>query len=256
MNRKTTYRISAVRWTLLVFLLLPLMSYIQKKDITLFLVADSTVADKPYTGGNPEKGWGQVFPLYLQEGIKVENHAVNGRSTKSFRDEGRWDKVLSNVKKGDYVLIEFGHNDQKSEDPKRYAAPETDYRKNLERYIAETRAKGAIPVLATPIVRRKFENGQLIDTHGKYPEVVRAVAAAQRVPLLDLEERTRELVQRYGEEKSKALFLHLEPGEYESLPQGREDDTHLSAYGAFRVSDLVAEEMQQHLPEVAKYLKK
>lgn len=237
--------------------LLPLLGMVQKqKGFTIFLVGDSTVADKPYANGNPEKGWGQVFPLYLQEGVTVENHAVNGRSTKSFRDEGRWDKVLQKLQKGDYVIIEFGHNDQKSEDPKRYAAPETDYRRNLERYIAEARAKGARPVLATPIVRRKFENGQLIDTHGKYPDVVREVAAAHNVPLLDLEKRTRELVQTYGEEKSKALFLHLGPNEYASLPEGRTDDTHLSAYGAFRVSDLVAEEMQKNLPEVAKLLKK
>lgn len=237
--------------------LLPLLGMVQKqKGFTIFLVGDSTVADKPYANGNPEKGWGQVFPLYLQEGVTVENHAVNGRSTKSFRDEGRWDKVLQKLQKGDYVVIEFGHNDQKSEDPKRYAAPETDYRRNLERYIAEARAKGARPVLATPIVRRKFENGQLIDTHGKYPDVVREVAAAQNVPLLDLEKRTRELVQTYGEEKSKALFLHLGPNEYASLPNGRTDDTHLSAYGAFRVSDLVAEEVQKNLPEVAKLLKK
>ncbi|MCC9137252.1 rhamnogalacturonan acetylesterase [Pontibacter silvestris] len=242
--------------SIVVLLLLPLMSYIQKKDITIFLIGDSTMADKPYANGNPEKGWGQVFPLYFTEGVKVQNHAVNGRSTKSFRDEGRWETVLKQLKKGDYVIIEFGHNDEKDQDPKRYAAPETDYRKNLERYIAETRAKGAIPVLATPIVRRKFENGQLTDTHGRYPEVVREVAAQQNVPLLDLEKRTQELVSRYGEEKSKALFLHLEPNEYKSLPEGRTDDTHLSAYGAFRVSDMVAEEMQTALPEVAKLLKK
>ena len=237
-------------------LMLPLLSYIQKKETTIFLIGDSTVADKPYGKGNPEKGWGQVFPLYLQEGVKVENHAVNGRSTKSFRDEGRWDKVLQKLKKGDYVIIEFGHNDAKSEDPKRYAAPTTDYRQNLERYISETRAKGAIPVLATPIVRRKFENGVLVDTHGLYPAVVREVANKQNVPLLDLEKRTRELVSRYGEEKSKALFLHIDPSEYESLPEGKADDTHLSAYGAFRVSDLVAEEMQTALPGIAKFLKK
>ncbi|MBF9255049.1 rhamnogalacturonan acetylesterase [Pontibacter sp. 172403-2] len=242
----------------LMLLLLPLMSYVQKQDkkpIIIFLVADSTVADKPYGNGNPEKGWGQVFPLYLKDGVEVKNYAVNGRSTKSFRDEGRWDKVMQEVKKGDYVIIEFGHNDEKSEDPKRYAAPETDYRHNLERFVAETRAKGAIPVLATPIVRRKFENGELVATHGKYPEVVRDVAARLNVPLLDLQKRTEELVSRYGEERSKALYLHLTPGEYESLPEGRNDDTHLSAYGAFRVADLVADEIRTALPELAKYLK-
>lgn len=256
MKRNTAHIKTAIRYGLLVLLVLPLMSYMQQKETTIFLIGDSTLADKPYAKGNPEKGWGQVFPLYFQEDVKVENHAVNGRSTKSFRDEGRWDKVLQKLKKGDYVIIEFGHNDSKSEDPTRYAAAETDYRKNLERYIAETRAKGAIPVLATPIVRRKFENGRLVDTHGKYPEVVRAVAAEQKVPLLDLEKRTKDLVSRYGEEKSKDLFLHLEPNEYESLPEGRHDDTHLSAYGAFRVSDLAAKEMRTALPEVAKLLKK
>jgi lysophospholipase L1-like esterase len=240
----------------LIFLMLPLFSHIQKKEITVYLIGDSTVADKPYAKGNPEKGWGQVFPLYLQEGVRVENHAVNGRSTKSFRDEGRWDRVMKKLQKGDYVIIEFGHNDAKSEDPKRYAAPETDYRQNLERYIAETKAKGAIPVLATPIVRRKFENGELVETHGQYPDVVRGVSAQQRVPLLDLHKRTKELVSRYGEERSKALFLHIDPSEYESLPEGKEDNTHLSAYGAFRVCDLVAEEMQTALPDLAKLLKK
>ncbi|MCC9168214.1 rhamnogalacturonan acetylesterase [Pontibacter harenae] len=255
-NKNTGTIKTAIRWGLLVLLALPLVSYIQKKETTIFLVGDSTVADKPYSNGNPEKGWGQVFPLYLQEGVKVENHAVNGRSTKSFRDEGRWDKVLNKLKKGNYVIIEFGHNDAKSEDPKRYAAPETDYRQNLERYISEARAKGAIPVLATPIVRRLFENGELVETHGKYPDVVRQVAKQQNVPLLDLHKRTKELVSRYGEEKSKALFLHIDPSEYESLPEGRKDDTHLSAYGAFRVSDLVADEMRTALPELAKLLKK
>lgn len=245
-------------WSLL--LLLPLLSFMEPKppkEITVFLISDSTVADKPYANGNPEKGWGQVFPLYFTEGVRVENHAVNGRSSKSFRDEGRWDKVLQKLKRGDYVVIEFGHNDQKSEDPTRYAAPETDYRQNLERYITETRTKGGHPVLATPIVRRKFdESGKLEDTHGVYPEVVRQVAAKHKVPLLDLHKKTEELVARYSPERSKALFLHLEPGEYASLPQGKTDDTHLSAYGAFRVCDLVVEEMQTALPELAKLLKK
>lgn len=245
-------------WGVLMLLALTHMNFVlpKSKVITWFLVGDSTVADKPYANGNPEKGWGQVFPLYVQEGLKIENHAVNGRSTKSFRDEGRWDTVLKRLKKGDYVLIEFGHNDAKSEDPKRYAAPDTDYRQNLERCIAETRAKGAVPVLATPIVRRKFENGQLVDTHGRYPAVVREVAARHNVPLLDLEKQTRELVSRYGEEKSKALFLHISPAEYESLPQGRADDTHLSAYGAFRVADQVVEEIRTNLPGLVKFLKK
>ncbi|GAA5020959.1 hypothetical protein GCM10011506_03700 [Marivirga lumbricoides] len=238
--------------------MLSLSFKIQKDEVTIFLVADSTVSDKPFNeGGNPEKGWGQIFPLYLKEGIKVDNHAVNGRSTKSFMDEGRWDKVLQLIKPGDYVIIEFGHNDQKSEDPKRYADPELAYRANLKKYIADTRAKGAFPILATPIVRRKFDtNGQLVDTHGKYPEVVKAVGEEENVPVLDLHEKSRKLVSTYGEERSKQLFLHIAPGDYASLPEGRNDDTHLSPWGAFRICDLVAEELEIKVPELAKYLKK
>lgn len=238
-------------------LLTPLGSILQQEDITIFLVGDSTVANKPFKDGNPEKGWGQVFPLYLKEGIKVENHAVNGRSTKSFIDEGKWQAVVEKLKPGDYVIVEFGHNDAKKEDPKRYAEAETDYRKNLIKYIEDTRAKGANPVLATPIVRRRFdENGNFYDTHGKYPEVVREVAKQQNVPLLDLHCKTEQLLKNYGEERSKLLFLHIEPGEYESLPEGEKDDTHLSPYGAFRVSDLVVEEIRKSLPELVSYLKK
>lgn len=241
------------------FILLPGLLFAlvsNNRDITIFLIGDSTVADKPYGNGNPEKGWGQVFPLYFQEGVRVENHAVNGRSTKSFIDEGRWDTVMEKLQAGDYVFIEFGHNDAKEHDPSRYAAPQTDYRKNLEKFVADVRSKGAIPVLATPIVRRKFEGGQLSETHGEYPEVVREVAQQQQVPLIDLQQRTKALVESFGEERSKLLFLHIEPHEYENLPEGKEDDTHLSAYGAFKVADLVAAEMQEVLPELAKKLKK
>ena len=241
---------------ILLLLFSPLAFLLQNDEITIYLVADSTVADKPFKNGNPEKGWGQVFPLYLKDGIRIDNHAVNGRSTKSFMDEGRWDKVLSLISPGDYVIIEFGHNDQKIKDPKRYTDPDTAYRANLKKYIADTRAKGGKPVLATPIVRREFdEQGKLVDTHGKYPDVVRQVAKEEKVPLLDLEAKTRELLINYGEESSKQLFLHINPGEYSSLPDGRADDTHLSPYGAFRVCDLVVEEIHSELPELVQYLK-
>lgn len=214
------------------------------------------MANKPYSKGNPEKGWGQVFPLYFKEGIKIENHAKNGRSSKSFRDEGLWDIVLEKIKPGHYVIIAFGHNDQKQDSPERYSAPDTDYRKNLERYVRETRNKGGIPVLATPIMRRRFdENGKLYDTHGRYPEVVREIAKEKNVPLLDLHKQTEMLLKAYGEERSKELFLHIQPGEYASLPQGKEDDTHLSAIGAFRVCDLAIEEIKLAVPEWVPYLK-
>lgn len=236
--------------------LLPLGAFLQHDDITIYMVGDSTMADKPYKNGNPEKGWGQVFPLYFKEGISIENHAKNGRSSKSFIDEGLWAVVLERIKPGDYVIIEFGHNDQKKESPERYSAPDTDYRKNLEKYVRETRTRGGIPVLATPIMRRRFdENGKFYDTHGRYPEVVREIAKEKNVPLLDLHKKTEELLTVYGKERSKELFLHIQPGEYASLPQGKEDDTHLSASGAFRVCDLAIEEIKLAVPEWVPYLK-
>ncbi len=236
---------------LIFFLILSTFSFIEKKEITIFLVGDSTMADKPYANGNPEKGWGQVFPLLFKPGIQVENHAVNGRSTKSFRDEGRWTKVLDKMQPGDYVIIEFGHNDQKIEDSTRYADANISYRQNLIRFVDETRQKGGIAVLATPIVRRRFdENSVFYDTHGQYPEVVKEVAESKEVPLLDLHLLTKDLLIRYGEDGSKNLFLHINPGEYESLPDGRQDDTHLSATGAFRICDLVKSEIVKKIPEL------
>ncbi|MFC5625151.1 rhamnogalacturonan acetylesterase [Algoriphagus winogradskyi] len=225
-------------------------------DITFFMVGDSTMADKPYAGSNPEKGWGQVFPLYFKEGIRFENHAVNGRSTKSFREEGRWDVVMDRIKPGDYVIVEFGHNDQKINSADRYAFADSTYRDNLIRYVNEIREKGGTAVLATPISRRSFdENGVLTDTHGRYSEVVREVAAEMEVPLFDLHAKTITLIEQFGVEKSKELFLHYRPGDYSQFPEGRADITHLSPTGAFKVSDLAVEELRRELPELAKFLK-
>lgn len=226
------------------------------EEITVFLVGDSTMADKPYEGSNPEKGWGQVFPLYFEEGIRFENHAMNGRSTKNFRAEGRWDTVMERLKAGDYVIIEFGHNDQKINSEDRYAFADSTYRDNLTRFVEEVGAKGGKPVLATPISRRSFdENGVLTDTHGRYSEVVREVAAEMNVPLFDLHARTVELIEQFGMEKSKELFLHFKPGDYDKFPKGVEDNTHLSPTGAFKVADLAVEELRRELPELATFLK-
>jgi len=214
------------------------------------------MADKPYTGSNPEKGWGQVFPLYFNEGISFENHAMNGRSTKSFRAEGRWDTVMERLKPGDYVIIEFGHNDQKINSEDRYAFADSTYRDNLIRFVEEVRAKGGKPVLATPISRRSFdENGVLTDTHDRYSVVVREVAEQLDVPLFDLHARTVEVIEQFGQEKSKELFLHYKPGDYDKFPKGTEDNTHLSPTGAFKVADLAVEELRRELPELVHYLK-
>ena len=251
------YKTTKILFLLFTALLTISMVLVDEGETTIYLIGDSTMADKPYANGNPEKGWGQVLPLYFKEGIAVENHAVNGRSSKSFLDEGRWTVVLDQLKSGDYVIIEFGHNDQKSQDTTRYAAAQTDYRDNLIKFVDETRQLGGIPILATPIVRRRFdESGRFYDTHGLYPGVVREVASMKSVPLLDLHLLTEDLLTKYGEERSKLLFLHFQPGEFDSLPEGKEDDTHLSGIGAFVICDLAKSEFLKAVPELTPFFKK
>ena len=222
----------------------------------LHLVGDSTMADKPIDPPNPERGWGQLFSTLFKEPARIVNHAVNGRSSKSFRDEGRWANVIEQLEAGDFVLIEFGHNDEKSTDAKRYAAAKTDFKENLRRFIREVRAKGGSPLLATPVNRRKFDDkGQLVDTHGEYPDAMRAVAAEEKVPLIDLHQLTRPLLEKLGPEDSKSLFVWVKPGEYANLPKGRQDDTHFNEKGALEISQLVAAQLRAQKHPLAEWLK-
>ena len=197
------------------------------QTLRVYLVGDSTCATKDLAKQNPERGWGQLFRPLFDASVRVENHATNGRSTKSFRDEGRWAAVYGKLQPGDYVFIQFGHNDQKQQDSTRYASPER-YAENLRRYVRETREKGGIPVLLTPIVRRHFTGGALDDTHGPYADAVRRVAAAEKTPLIDAERLTRAWVSSLGEEASRACYMWVEPGTSPRWPDGRRDDTHLN----------------------------
>ncbi len=221
---------------------------------TLFLAGDSTMADKPNLA-HPERGWGQLFRELARPPLRIENRAVNGRSTKSFRAEGRWDAIVEALSPGDWVVIQFGHNDEKAADPTRFTEPEGEFRANLERFVRETRARGGHPILATPIVRRRFDDhGAFVDSHGEYPRVVRAVAAQEGVPLLEMEDATRALVRGYGVERSRSLFLHFETGEHPQLPDGLHDDTHLSELGARRIAELAAREMARARLPLVGYL--
>jgi len=209
------------------------------------LVGDSTMANKDRATPNPEYGWGEQLPRYFRDPATVINYALNGRSGKSFRDEGHWDKVLAALQPGDWVIIQFGHNDQKSQDPKRYAAARGAFADQLRRFIAEVRAKQAYPVLATSVARRKWNTAgtALVDTHGDYVVVPREVAAAKGVPLLELNQLTTELEQGHGVEGSKRLHLWIAPGVYARKKDGWKDDTHYSAYGADRVAALAVQEI-------------
>ena len=238
------------------FIFLFTLTLAAQQKTSLYTIGDSTMANKPDPDENPEKGWAQMLPEFLNAELEVKNHAVNGRSTKSFIDEGRWEKVFNELQEGDYVFIQFGHNDQKIKDSARYTNPYTQYRTNLEFFVKETRAKGAIPVLFSSIVRRNFnEYGVLVDTHGVYPLVVRMVAKDLEVPFVDLQSLTEQLEIEYGPEKSKSLHLHFEPGENPYQPNGRHDDTHLSEKGAGIVAVLALQELAQKGLELKKHIK-
>ena len=241
----------------LLALFLMLTSCHSSKPITVFLVGDSTMADKPDPEHNPERGWGQMLPQFFDSNVTVQNHARNGRSSKSFMDEGLWEKVKEQIKPGDYVFIQFGHNDQKDKDPKRYTNPWTGYRLHLIRYIEETRAHGGVPILLSSIVRRKFnEYGTLEDTHGLYPFVVRDVAREYGVPFIDMQLKSEKLVQSMGPEDSKSLYLWVEPGIYERFPEGKEDNTHFNEAGATAMAQLAVDGLVELNMPVVKYLKK
>ncbi|WP_433812428.1 rhamnogalacturonan acetylesterase [Flavobacterium johnsoniae] len=207
---------------------------------TLYTIGDSTMANKKDPDRNPEHGWAQVLQSFFNNDIIVVNKAVNGRSTKSFINEKRWDSIYKKLKKGDYVFIEFGHNDEKIEDSTRYTNPHTTYRYNLIRFVKESREKGAIPVLLTSISRRNFnEKGVLVPTHGDYPLETRLTAQEYKVPFIDLEYYTELLEQSYGPEKSKKLHLHFKAGENPYYDKDKADDTHLSLEGAKAIAQIV-----------------
>ena len=235
---------------LLAFALVLLTASAGKKPVTLFMVGDSTMADKTELDISPEVGWGQVFPTFLNDKIVVQNHAMNGRSTKSFQVEGRWQVVLDRMSKGDIVILEFGHNDQKITDPVRYASV-PDYMENLRKMTREAQAKGATVIIATPISRRHFDSktGELIPA--------RMVAKEMNVAMLDLEEATTEWLIGLGDEASKQYFMNVAPGECKKFPDGKIDNTHLRENGALVVGKMAAQMiLDQKIQPLNKYINK
>lgn len=213
-----------------------------ENQVTVYTIGDSTMADKTAAVA-PETGWCQALRFFVDSTVILKNRAVNGRSSKSFIAEKRWQAVTDSLKRGDFVIIQFGHNDEKKQDTTRYTDPHTAFRQNLARFVRETRDKGATPILCTPIVRRKFDKGFLVDTHGDYPAVTRQVAAEMNVPLVDLQWLTAGAVSALGEEGSKKIYLWTAPAA--KFPDGRKDDTHLCTEGASLVARLAAQQMRQ-----------
>ncbi len=223
----------------------------RKKKI--WLIGDSTMSVKE-TKAYPETGWGMPFAHFFDSTVEVDNRAKNGRSTKSFREEGLWTPVLEQLQEGDYVFIQFGHNDEGKEKVGRYTTPD-EFRANLTRYVAETKAKKAVPVLLTPVSRRSFDStGKVRETHPVYNDVVKDVARLEQVLLIDLNERSRELLQQLGPEASRDLFNHLQPGMHPNYPEGKKDDTHFNELGARMMAELVWQELGRSSLELKNHI--
>lgn len=229
-----------ITWFFCIFIL---FGFVQKQKITIYMIGDSTMANKPIED-NPERGWGMMFQQFFDSSVVVENRALNGRSTKTFISENRWQTVFDMLKPGDYVFIQFGHNDGSIEKKDRYTPP-VEYKINLIKIVTETLSKKATPILCTPVMRRRFDaKNKFYDTHGIYPDIVRHVADSLKIPLIDLHKKSEKLIIEAGVEGSKKLFLFIDSTSYKSLPHGKQDNTHFSEYGATQIAKLAAESLK------------
>jgi lysophospholipase L1-like esterase len=221
----------------------------EKKKITIFMAGDSTMSIKEKKA-YPETGWGMPFANFWDSTVNIVNRAKNGRSTKTFISEGLWQSIYEEMKEGDYVIIQFGHNDESVEKKERYATPDT-FKMNLRKFIQEARAKKATPILFTPVSRRKFDStGTALPTHRIYTELVKEVAQQENVLFFDLDQKSREMYQQYGPETTKLLFVQLKPGEHPNYSEGREDNTHFNELGARLIAQMVLKELRAMSPDL------
>jgi lysophospholipase L1-like esterase len=227
-----------------------LMSFLMPpKHITVYLAGDSTMANKEVKA-YPETGWGMPFYAFFDSTVTVDNRAKNGLSTKTFINGNLWQSITQNLKEGDYVLIQFGHNDEVP--TKRSYINEAGYTTNLLKFVKETRDKNAIPVLITPVARRMFNAAGTVEgTHEVYSALVRKVAAEQNVPLIDLDKESQTLLQTFGPEDSKMLYNYLTPGENLNYPDGKADNTHFSELGARKMAEIVLADIRSLKLELA-----
>lgn len=220
-----------------------------KKAVTVFLAGDSTVTDQPW---GPFFGWGQMLPQYFQSGVSISNHAESGLALLSFEGGKRLKKIQSVMKPGDYLFVQFGHNDQK--DKRKDAGPFTTYKTNLKRFIAAAREKGGIPVLVTPMERRRWNRGKMETTLGDYAEAVRQTGAEEKVPVIDLNAMSIQLYAAMGSEASKKLFVHFPANTFPNRPDALSDDTHHGAFGGHELARCMVEGIKTQLPDLAKHL--
>lgn len=227
---------------------------IMPDKITIFIAGDSTAAEKT-PDKRPETGWGEKLSTFFTDQIVIDNRAVNGRSTKSFINEGRLSAIEEAIHPGDYLFIQFGHNDQK-DDPARGTDPYGDYQTNLHTFIHTVNKHNAHPVLLTSVSRRHFRN-QLIDhmSLGEYPQAMRELAKTSKVALLDIHKKAIDFFQSLGPDLSRNFFLHLEAYESSNYPIGVKDDTHFNNQGAEAVAKLICNAIKESDLPLKRFLK-
>lgn len=208
----------------------------------IYMMGDSTMKYNNYFT-YPQCGWGQGLELFLKTGVLISNHAENGRSTKSFIDEGRFDKILKDLKEGDFVICSFGHNDEKIQDPNRYTDPFGQYQKNLAYFAEEVKKKKAHIVYATSITRHHFEDGKCVNTHGDYPKAMLEFCKANGYTCIDLNKLTMDLYTSLGEERTKSFHMIFAPNKYNNYIEGKDDHSHLVLDGAINVCYLFVREI-------------
>lgn len=234
-------------FSVLFFIALIAMSFLPPgKKIKVWMIGDSTMCE--YTPDrSPVTGWGMPFAGFFDSTVVIDNRAKGGRSTRTFISENRWKPIADSIQAGDYVLMQFGHNDEaKEEKYKDRYTPVADYKANLTRFINETRIKQGIPVLITPVTRLNFDKeGKIKETHKEYSAAVWEVGRSTNTPVIDLDERSRELMQRLGPVNSKLLYMNLDSAANPHYPEGQKDNTHFNEYGARLVAQLVLGEMKK-----------
>ncbi len=208
----------------------------------IFMIGDS-IMQTNYFDTFPQTGWGQMLNLFLKENVKVNNFAKNGTSSKSFLEQGLFKKVEKLLKKGDLLIIGFAHNDEKEYDKNRYTEPYTTFQENLKYFIDIAKCKNAEVILTTPVIRRKYQNGKLIDTHLNYVDAIKECAKKNQVSLIDLNKLTTEFFNNLDEESSKKYFMNFEKDKYENYILGRNDDSHLTYEGAYLICKLFVSEI-------------
>ena len=239
---------------LLTIALLMAFSIPEKKKIKVFMAGDSTMSIKEVKY-YPETGWGMPFAIFFDSSVTVINKARNGRSTSSFMSEGLWKSITDQLSEGDYVFIQFGHNDEVP--TKKTATTPEEFKANLIRYITETREKKGIPILLTSVARRSFDStGKLISTHEEYSNITRTVAKETNVLFIDMDKKSQTLLQQIGVENSKFLFNYLKPGEHPNYPEGKEDNTHFSELGARLMAQMALAEIKDLKLELAERIVK